>query len=47
MIVYDTAKLSDAKGTTESFAIPTTFNGNQLATMEAVYTAGGNAGPQD
>lgn len=47
IIVNDTAKLSDAKGTTESFAIPTTFNGNQLATMEAVYTAGGNAGPQD
>lgn len=47
VVVYDTAKLSNATGTTESFAIPTTFNGNQLATMEAVYSTGGNAGPQD
>lgn len=47
VIVYDTAKLSSANGTTESFAIPTSFNGNQLATMEAVYSTGGNAGPQD
>jgi len=29
------------------FAIPTAFNGNQLATMEAVYPDGSNAGPQD
>lgn len=47
VVVYDTAKLSNAEGTTESFAIPTSFNGNQLATMEAVYTTGGNAGPQN
>lgn len=47
VVVYDTAKLSNAEGTTEAFAIPTSFNGNQLATMEAVYTTGGNAGPQN
>lgn len=47
VMLVDTAKLSSTKGTTESFAIPVSFNGNQLATMEAIYTAGGNAGPQD
>ncbi|AOZ94365.1 cellulase family glycosylhydrolase [Paenibacillus crassostreae] len=47
LIVSDTIKLSNAKGTTEAFAIPSTFNGNQLATMEAVYPDGSNAGPQD
>lgn len=47
VIVYDTVKFSSTEGTTESFAIPTVFNGNQLATMEAVYADGGNAGPQD
>ncbi|MFX3635619.1 MAG: cellulase family glycosylhydrolase [Candidatus Pristimantibacillus sp.] len=47
VVVFDTAKLSSIEGTTESFAIPTSFNGNQLATMEAVYTAGGIAGPQN
>ena len=37
----------NASGTTSGFAIPTAFNGDQLATMEAVYAAGGNAGPQN
>ncbi|CAM3174469.1 cellulase family glycosylhydrolase [Paenibacillus taichungensis] len=47
IIKYDTPKLSNVTGTTSSFAIPTIFNGNQLATMEATYTSGGNAGPQN
>ncbi|WP_410769938.1 cellulase family glycosylhydrolase [Fontibacillus sp. BL9] len=45
--VYKTPELGNASGSTEDFAIPTTFNGNQLATMEALYSGGGNAGPQD
>ena len=47
VIVSDTPTLSDATGTTASFAVPTAFNGDQLATMEAVYTTGVNAGPQN
>jgi len=39
--------LRSTQGTINSFSIPTTFNGDQLATMEAVYATGGNAGPQD
>lgn len=47
VIVSDTPKLSNTTGTTDSFAVPTAFNGDQLATMEAVYSSGGNAGPQN
>ncbi|ANF96686.1 cellulase family glycosylhydrolase [Paenibacillus bovis] len=47
VIVYDTPKLSNAQGTTSAFSIPTAFNGDQLATMEATYASGGNAGPQN
>ncbi|MCL6605415.1 MAG: cellulase family glycosylhydrolase [Paenibacillus sp.] len=47
VIVSDTPKLSNTSGTTDSFAVPTAFNGDQLATMEAVYSSGGNAGPQN
>ncbi|ASR49789.1 cellulase [Paenibacillus kribbensis] len=47
VVVYDTPKLSATEGTTQAFTIPTDFRGSQLATMEAVYTNGGNAGPQD
>lgn len=47
VVLYQTPKLSNASGTTSSFSIPTAFNGDQLATMEAVYTSGGNAGPQN
>ncbi|MGQ3477359.1 cellulase family glycosylhydrolase [Paenibacillus sp. TY11] len=47
VVVYDTPKLSAVEGTTQAFTIPTNFRGSQLATMEAVYTHGGNAGPQD
>ncbi|WP_261301676.1 X2-like carbohydrate binding domain-containing protein [Paenibacillus andongensis] len=41
---YNTPVLQNTSGTTSSFAIPTAFNGDQLATMEAVYATGGNAG---
>ncbi len=47
VILYSTPKLSSTQGTTSSFSIPTTFNGDQLATMEATYANGGNAGPQN
>ncbi|ONI80779.1 cellulase [Saccharothrix sp. ALI-22-I] len=47
VITYDTPVLSDATGTTDSFAIPTAFRGDQLATMEAKYDDGTNAGPHD
>ena len=43
----DTPVFSDVSGTTSNFAIPVSFNGDQLATMEAVYAAGGNAGPNN
>ncbi|KOR88058.1 cellulase family glycosylhydrolase [Paenibacillus solani] len=47
-IIYnDKPVLRSTQGTINSFSIPTTFNGDQLATMEAVYAAGGNVGPQD
>lgn len=47
VIYNDKPVLRSTQGTTNSFSIPTRFNGDQLATMEAVYTTGGNAGPQD
>lgn len=47
VIYNDKPVLRSIQGTINSFSIPTTFNGDQLATMEAVYTTGGNAGPQD
>ncbi|MEO3947030.1 cellulase family glycosylhydrolase [Gorillibacterium sp. CAU 1737] len=47
VIAYQTPKLSNVTGETSSFRIPTAFNGDQLATMEAVYEAGGNAGPHN
>ncbi|MFC8799581.1 cellulase family glycosylhydrolase [Promicromonospora sp. NPDC057138] len=40
-----TSVLRAASGTTASFKIPTSFNGDQLATMEATYADGSNAGP--
>lgn len=43
----DTPVLQSVVGTTDNFAIPTAFNGDRLATMEAVYAAGGNAGPHN
>ncbi|MEX3617594.1 cellulase family glycosylhydrolase [Paenibacillus glucanolyticus] len=47
VIQNDKPVLRSTQGSTASFSIPTTFNGDQLATMEAVYATGGNAGPQD
>jgi aryl-phospho-beta-D-glucosidase BglC (GH1 family) len=45
VITADTPVLSDATGTTASFAIPTQFHGDTLATMEAKYADGSAAGP--
>jgi endoglucanase len=47
IITYDPPVLQNATGTTGSFAIPTTFRGDVLATMEAKYADGSNAGPQN
>ncbi|TMR23729.1 cellulase [Nonomuraea turkmeniaca] len=47
VISYDTPVLSNATGTTESLAIPTRFNGDRVATMEAKYADGTNALPHD
>ncbi|MFG2063105.1 cellulase family glycosylhydrolase [Micromonospora sp. NPDC048871] len=47
VISYDPPVLSNATGTTAAFAIPTQFRGDQLATMEARYADGSNAGPHD
>ncbi len=46
VISADTPVLQDATGTTDSFSIPTAFNGDRLATMESTYVDdGSNAGP--
>jgi endoglucanase len=45
VITYDPPVVSGAIGTTSSFAVPTRFQGDRLATMEAVYADGTNAGP--
>ncbi|GAK41213.1 cellulase [Paenibacillus sp. TCA20] len=47
VITNSTPVLQDAEGTTEFFAIPVSFNGDLLATMEAKYTDGTVAGPQN
>ncbi|WP_435824240.1 cellulase family glycosylhydrolase [Micromonospora echinofusca] len=47
VVTYDPPVLSNATGTTTSFAVPTQFRGDQLATMEARYADGRNAGPHD
>ncbi|MNJ49625.1 hypothetical protein D3C77_448670 [compost metagenome] len=47
VIVSSTPTLGKEAATTASFEIPTHFAGDRLATMEAVYETGGNAGPQD
>ncbi|MDQ0114456.1 cellulase family glycosylhydrolase [Paenibacillus harenae] len=45
---YNTPVVSKASGTSSGgLAIPTAFNGDVLATMEAVYTNGTNAGPHN
>jgi endoglucanase len=45
IITYDTPSMAAASGTTSSFAIPTQFRGDLLATMEAKYADGTGAGP--
>ncbi|WP_422769830.1 cellulase family glycosylhydrolase [Plantactinospora sp. WMMC1484] len=47
IISYDPPVLSNATGQTGSFGIPTQFRGDQLATMEAKYADGSNAGPHN
>lgn len=47
VVSYDTPVLSAASGSATAFAIPTAFNGDQLATMEATYADGTPAGPQN
>ncbi|ADI03480.1 putative endoglucanase [Streptomyces bingchenggensis BCW-1] len=47
VITYDPPVLSNATGSTGSYAIPTQFRGDMLATMEARYDDGSNAGPAD
>ncbi|HEY1094907.1 MAG TPA: cellulase family glycosylhydrolase [Glycomyces sp.] len=47
-VVSSTAPVAqDASGTTAELAVPVAFNGDQLATMEAVYPDGTAAGPAD
>ncbi|WP_079575567.1 cellulase family glycosylhydrolase [Krasilnikoviella flava] len=45
VVVADTPVLGGATGTTDAFSIPTDFRGDRLATMEARYDDGTNAGP--
>jgi endoglucanase len=45
VISSDRPALSDATGTTTSLVIPTQFHGDLLATMEATYADGTDAGP--
>lgn len=45
VIAAETPVLQDATGTTDAFAVPTRFRGDRLATMEARYLDGSNAGP--
>ncbi|MGP3962282.1 cellulase family glycosylhydrolase [Nonomuraea sp. 3N208] len=47
IVTYDTPTVQNASGTTSPFAIPTAFRGDQLATMEAKYADGSNAGPHN
>ncbi|MBW6432285.1 cellulase family glycosylhydrolase [Actinoplanes hulinensis] len=45
VVSSDTPQLAAVTGQTSAFAIPTTFNGDRLATMTATYADGSNAGP--
>ncbi|MFF4659113.1 cellulase family glycosylhydrolase [Streptomyces sp. NPDC001381] len=45
VITYDTPVLSSVSGSTSGLTIPTAFRGDLLATMEARYDDGSNAGP--
>jgi endoglucanase len=44
VVTQDTPVLANSTGTTDSFTIPTQYRGDALATMEAKYADGGNAG---
>lgn len=45
VVTYDTPVLSSASGGTGGLSVPTRFRGDRLATMEARYDDGSNAGP--
>ena len=45
MITYDRPIPSNASGSTSGLSVPTRFRGDMLATMEAKYDDGSNAGP--
>ncbi|MBK3575503.1 cellulase family glycosylhydrolase [Streptomyces sp. MBT65] len=45
VITYDTPVLANASGDTTGLSVPTAFRGDRLATMEARYDDGSNAGP--
>jgi endoglucanase len=45
VITQETPVQSNTTGTTNAFRIPTQFRGDVLATMEATYADGANAGP--
>jgi len=45
VVTYDTPVQTDTTGTTASFGTPTQFRGDSLATMQATYADGSNAGP--
>ncbi|MFC7247644.1 cellulase family glycosylhydrolase [Catellatospora aurea] len=47
IVTNDPPIVSNATGTTASFAVPTQFRGDQLATMEAKYADGTFAGPHN
>ena len=47
IISYDPPVLSNATGTTSGFTLPAQFRGDKLATMEARYADGSNAGPHN
>jgi len=47
IITYDPPVPANATGSTNSFNIPTQFRGDLLATMEARYDDGSNAGPHN
>jgi aryl-phospho-beta-D-glucosidase BglC (GH1 family) len=47
VITDDAPVLANAAGATNSLVIPAAFNGDRLATMEAVYSDGSAAGPNN
>lgn len=47
IVTNDAPSVAAATGTTDSFAVPTQYRGNDLAAMHATYADGTNAGPID